>query len=109
VVGGATTLGTTTAATFRNTERGTLAISGGTPTLAESRIIGSQAFVASASETITFDIPQPDALYTVVSEQPGGGVVGVQNKLAASFDLAEVAGPATPITATVNYVVLRDI
>ncbi len=111
VVGGATTLGTTTAATFRNTERGTLAVSGGTPTLAESRFMGSQAFAGTTTQTITFDIQQPDTSYTVLIEvgpAGAGNVMAATNKTATTFDIEEVNGPFA-VTATINYVICRDL
>ena len=99
-------LGDTSVATLRNSSRGTLSLTGGTPTISEDRFLGSQAFVGSNSETITFDIPQGDANYTVLLDTPTTAeTYSVQNKLAASFDIV-VSGV---ITDTVNYVVLRDL
>ena len=81
-------------------------MAGGTPTIRESRSIGSQAFAASASQTVTFTIPQANASYTVLLDTPTTAeTYSVQNKLAASFDIV-VSGA---ITDTVGYVVLRDV
>jgi hypothetical protein len=107
---GATTLGTTTTGTFVNTERGTLAVSGGTPTLGESRFMGSQAFAGTTTQTITFDIQQPDTSYTVLIEvgpAGAGNVMAATNKTATTFDIEELAGSA--VTATINYVVMRSL
>jgi hypothetical protein len=89
-----------------NGNRGSLTLLGGAPTIRESRSIGSQAFAASSSETVTFTIPQTNASYTVLLETPTTAeTYSVQNKLAASFDIV-VSGA---ITGTVGYVVLRDV
>lgn len=89
-----------------NGNRGSLTLLGGSPTIRESRSIGSQAFAASSSETVTFTIPQTNASYTVLLETPTTAeTYSVQNKLAASFDIV-VSGV---ITDTVGYVVLRDV
>ena len=89
-----------------NGNRGTLTLAGGAPTIRESRSIGSQAFVASSSETVTFTVAQANASYTVLLETPTTAeTYAVQNKLAASFDIV-VSGA---ISGTVGYVVLRDI
>jgi hypothetical protein len=82
----------------------------GTGTLAETTTQGSLAFVASASETFTFDEPQPDATYTVLLEPSVSPIAltaipFVDNKTAAGFDI--VFGAAQ--TVTVEFVVKRDI
>jgi len=100
------TLNNTVDLRLSNGNRGNLTLAGGTPTIRESRSIGSQAFAASASQTVTFTIPQANASYTVLLDTPTTAeTYAVQNKSAASFDIV-VSGA---ITDTVRYVVLRDV
>jgi hypothetical protein len=108
VVTGTTTLGTTTAATLTNCQRNTVAVSAGTPTLAESYVLGSAALVASGVSAVTFTVQQPDTNYTVLVEQSVMGQVwGALTKLATGFQLTELLGGTT--TGTVNYVVTRSL
>lgn len=96
----------TVAATLINCTRGTLTEAGGTPTLAETLYVGSQAFAASASEAITFDIAQPDASYMVVLDCPEAGTVANATAKAASGFIISLDGA---ITGTVYYSVLRQM
>lgn len=99
-------LNETVAATLVNSTRGTLTEAGGTPTLAESVYVGSQAFAASASESITFDLDQPDTSYMVALDIPTAGTTGnATNKATTGFDI-ELSGA---ITGTVYYSVLRQM
>jgi hypothetical protein len=103
---GALTLSDTVVATLRNTARASVALGGGTPTLAESRALGTQAFAASALETVTFTVPQPDTSYTVLLESPTTAqTLAVTAKTAASFDI----GASAAITGTVGFTVVRDL
>jgi hypothetical protein len=105
---GASSFGTTTAATLVNTVRSTVSVSGGTPTLAETRSLGSAVLAATGVFAITFDVPQPDNSYTVLVEQSASNQAwGVQNKLATGFDLYELSG--SPHTGTINYTVIRSL
>lgn len=93
-----------TDATLKNTQRGSVANAGGSPTLAESLATGTLAFDDSVAETVTFEIPQPDTGYQVSLESPSSGVtLAVTNKLVGSFDI--VASVA--FTGTVGYAVSR--
>jgi len=100
------TLSDTVAATLRHSARGSVTLGGGTPTLAEARSIGTQAFAASAAETIAFAVAQPDTSYTVLLESPTTAeTLAVTTKTAASFDIEASA----LITGTVGYTVARDL
>jgi len=96
----------TVAATLSRTRRGTITLTGGTPTLAESMVFGSETFTAETSVTVTFAVDQPDTSYTVLLESPDTGVVlGLANKATTGFDIE-----ATPaLTGTVNYTVVRNV
>jgi hypothetical protein len=103
---GALTLSDTVAATLRSSARASVALGGGTPTLAESKSLGSQVFTASVLETVTFTIPQPDTSYTVLLESPTTTeTLAVTTKTAASFDIAASAA----VTGTVGFTVVRDL
>jgi hypothetical protein len=102
---GALSLDDTTAATLRNTERGTATAAGGTPTLAESRMVGSTAF-AGAPAPVAFPVGQPDTSYEVfLSPSVVTDFFAVTAKAAGSFTIS--SGGGTP--ATIGYVVLRDL
>lgn len=103
---GAVDLAGTIPAFLSNAPYSSIVASGGTPTLASSRLFGSLPFVASASETYTFPVEQPDTSYTVLVESPDtASVLAVTNKTATTFDIE--ASPA--LTGTVNFTVVRDI
>ena len=103
---GTLTLNTTTTATLRQSTRTTLTVAGGTPTLQEPLFMGSEAFAASATQTVTLPITQPDALYTVLLESPAAtSVLAVTNKTTTTFDIE--AAPA--LTGTVGYSVIRAL
>ena len=103
---GALTLNGTTVATLYGSTRTTATLAGGTPTLAQPHIRSEVAFVASASETITFDVPAPDTAYTVLLENPSPTTaLAVRNKTAASFRVEAV--PA--LTGTVGYSIVRSL
>lgn len=103
---GALTLSDTVAATLTASTRTTATVGGGTPTLAEPHVRGEVAFAASASETITFDIPAPDTNYTVTLEQPTvTNPVAVRNKTVNGFDIDTV--PA--LTGTVGFSITRNL
>jgi hypothetical protein len=101
---GAVTLGDTVAATLTSSTRTTATVSGGTPTLSESKVIDTLAFAASASESYTFDVPQPDANYTVLLESPTtASVLAVANKATTGFDVEASA----ILTGTVGLSIVR--
>ena len=103
---GALTLSDTVVATLRNSARSSVVLGGGTPTLAESRSLGTQAFAVSSLETVTFTVPQPDASYSVLLESPTTAeTLAVTTKAAASFDI----GSSGAITGTVGFTVVRDL
>jgi hypothetical protein len=103
--------GTAPRTVLSNCTRGTLT-GGGTGTLQETRLFGSLAFAASASETFTFPEPQPDTAYTVLLE-PEGPPAAITDipavpsgaKTATGFDITFGAAQ----TLTINFVVMRDI
>lgn len=101
---GALTLGSTTAATLTASTRSTVTVSAGTPTLSESKITDTLAFVASASQAYTFDVVQPDTNYTVLLESPTtASVLAVTSKTTTGFDVdASVA-----LTGTVGLAIVR--
>ena len=72
---GTLTLGTTTAATLKSCDRNTVVVSGGTPTLAETRFVDSTVLAVSGVQAITFDVQQPDTSYMVAVEQSAPGQV----------------------------------
>jgi hypothetical protein len=103
---GSVDLSGTIPAFLSNAPFSTLVVSGGTPTLAASRLFDSLPFVASASETYTFVAEQPDTSYTVLVESPNtASVLAVTNKTTTTFDIE-----ASPVlTGTVNFTIVRDI
>jgi hypothetical protein len=103
---GILTLSDTVAAALRSSARGSVVLGGGTPTLAESRALGFSPFVASASEVVSFTIPQPDASYSVLLESPTtAATLAVTAKAAGSFTI----DASSAITGTVGYTVVRDL
>ena len=100
------TLNGTTVATLRRSTSSSVTLAGGTPTLAEPHSMGTQAFAASATESIAFTVAQPDTTYTVLLENPDTGtVLAVANKTTAGFDIQ--AAPA--LTGTVGYSIVRSL
>jgi len=103
---GALTLNGTTVATLYSSTRTTATQAGGTPTLAQPHIRSEVVFTASTSETITFDVPNPDTNYTVLVENPSPtGTLAIRNKTAASFRIEAL--PA--LTDTVGYSIVRSL
>lgn len=100
---GALTLNDTTAALSRHSSRGTLL---GTGTLAETLLTGSKVFAASATETVTFDAPQPDTNYTVSLEREVDARIVVTNKATTGFDIVFPAGAQS---TTVSYTISRSL
>lgn len=87
-------------------KRGTLS---GTGTLSESKSYGSLTFVASASETYSFGIDQPDLSYLILIENDRG---------TAETDMAYVSAKALgsvtisfsgAVSKSVSFLILRDI
>jgi len=93
----------TVAMSMSHSSRGTIA---GTGSLAETLTRGAQIFAASASETVTFGVPQPDTNYTVGLECEVDARVVAKNKGTASFDIEFPAGVQT---TTVGYTVTREV
>jgi hypothetical protein len=103
---GVLTLSGTVTVTLGQCSRGTASDAGGTATMDETRILGSQAFAASATEAVAFDVDQSDALYTVALESPTTAeVLGVSAKATTGFTI-DASGV---ITGTVRYIVSRDV
>lgn len=98
-------LNSTTAATLLDTRRTTASVTAGTPTLVESKFSGAVTFTASASETVTFDIPMPDAVYGVYVDSPTlGSIPQVTAKTTDDFTLTAAA----PFSGAVHYTVVRQ-
>lgn len=79
------------ALTLSGSTKGSTVTSAGTATLEEAVQRGTTAFAASASESVAFDTPQPDANYSVTIEtdaRPANDEFPwVTNKLASGFDI----------------------
>jgi len=101
------TLSDTIAVTLIRTNRGTATVGIGTPSLAESTLTGTVTFAASASEVVTFDVPQPDAVYTVLVDSPVSGVF--PQALARSTDDFTLTEASGPFSGTVFYTVMRQL
>lgn len=97
------TINNTMSVVLKHTSRGTAV---GVGTLAETSLVGSQVFAASAIETVTFTVPQPDTAYMVALERDVDARVVTTNKVAASFDIVFPAGVQT---TTVSYTVSRGV
>ena len=95
----------TVAATLVNCTRGTVG-GVGSGTLQETALVGTVAFVASASEVVAFGVAQPDASYTVVLDVPSLAVTAaVTSRTASSFTVETSA----PFTGSIGYSVVRQI
>jgi hypothetical protein len=102
---GALLLGGTTAATLTASTLTSAGVSAGTPTLSESKTLDTLTFAASASETYTFSVTQPDANYAVLLESPSPSTpLAVQNKTTTGFD---VVTDGTSLTGSVGLQVVR--
>lgn len=100
------TLSDSSVVALNRCERGSLTLAGGAPTLEESHLIDTLEFVASVSETYTFDIAQPDTGYTVLLESPDPGVVlAVTNKTVSGFDVESNVA----LTGTVGLSIVRKV
>ncbi len=103
---GDVTLSDTTEALLANSTRGTLTLGAGTPTLEESGVSGTQNFVASALETVSFGVPQPDASYQVFLDVPTLVVTAaVTARTASGFTVTTSA----PYTGVIGFTVVRQI
>ena len=99
-------LNETIAATLSRCKRGSLTLTGGTPTLAESVSIGTATFAVSSSESVAFIIDQPDTTYYVLLENPQTAeTLGISAKLVGGFDIDSSGA----MTGTVGYTVMRDV
>lgn len=95
----------TVAATLVNCTRGTVG-GAGAGTLRETMLVGTVAFVASASEAVTFGVAQPDANYTVLLDVPTLAVsAAVTARTASGFTVDTSA----PHTGSIGYTVVRQI
>jgi len=103
---GALTLNETVTASLRGSERTTVTVAGGTPTLQEPFIVGSETFTVSGSQTVTLEVTQPDASYTVLLENPDtASVLAVTNKTTTTFDIEAVPD----LSGDVGYTIMRNI
>lgn len=75
----------------------------GAGSVSEETLIGSQEFVASSSETVTFDCLKPSASYVVCLEPSTAATAFIDNKLASGFDILF----STPQTTTVRWMVIE--
>jgi hypothetical protein len=93
------TLNNTTAATLKDSSRGTAS---GAGTLLEDKVSGTATMGTEVTKAVTFDVARPNATYTVVLD-PGIALVPyVTNKLASGFTIT--FGGA--VVATVYWSVL---
>ncbi len=95
------TLNNTFSASLHSTSHGALA---GDGTANVSGISGTLAFDASASETVSFDVSQPDIQYFVSIECPVNAAPSVAAKTVEGFTIAFAA----PQTGTVGWAVIRS-
>jgi hypothetical protein len=99
-------LSDTMAVTLVETNRSNAVVSAGTPTLAESKRLGFISFAASVSETVTFDVLQPDVNYVVTLDIPSVFVTAaVSSRTTSSF----VLDTSVPCTGDINYAILRQL
>lgn len=77
----------------------------GAGTLAEEVTRGSEAFVASLSEAVTFDLSQPDTSYEVMLDSPTSTRAWVTAKATTGFTINFSAVQTT----TVNWKVTRSV
>lgn len=102
---GTITAGDTLSTTLRKSTRSTYTVSGGTPTIQESQLLGSGTFSASTSEAITIPT-QPDNTYTVLVTSPDKDIsLGVISKTTSSFTIEASAS----LTGTVDYSLIRNL
>lgn len=103
---GDVTLSDTVAASLVGCTRGSSAVGAGTPTLQESIVSGSESFVASALEVVSFNISQPDASYLVFLDVPTLGVsAAVTARTSSNFTISTSA----PYTGVIGFTVVRQI
>jgi hypothetical protein len=96
------TINNTFIVTSRNVSRGSTSGSG---VLSESSLVGTQSFVASDSEAVSFSVSQPDTNYHVSLEVAIDARAIVTNKLISGFTIEFPGGPQT---TSVNFSVVRD-
>lgn len=102
---GAVLVEDTVAATFVSCTRGSVG-GAGSGTLAETQVVGAVSFVSSTSETVTFDVAQPDDGYTVTLDCPSATVqAAVVARTTTDFEIATSAG----FTGTIRYVLSRQL
>jgi hypothetical protein len=103
---GALTLNDTTAAVLSQSTRASAAVGSGTPTLAESQYTSFVTFVTSSSETVTFDVPQPDVNYVVLLDVPAVTVTAaVTTRTTTSFTV----DTSVAATGDINYAIMRQL
>jgi hypothetical protein len=97
-------LSDTVAATLAYCSRGSITGAVAT-TLAETTLAGSVVFAATLSETVTFDVSQPDTNYTVLVDADALALFAATARSTTGFTISTTA----PFTGTVQYVVIRSI
>jgi hypothetical protein len=97
-----------TSLSLSGSQKGSTVISGGTATMEEETQRGTVAFAAALSVSVTFQTPQPDALYTVGIETDArptnDEVPWITNKTAAGFDVNFNTNQTLGVTWTVHRV-----
>lgn len=97
-------LSDTVGATLAYCSRGS--VSGvGTNTLAETVLAGSVAFAASLSESVVFDVPQPDTNYALLLDAGTLALFAATARSTTGFTISTTA----PFTGTVQYTLYRSI
>jgi hypothetical protein len=104
---GVVVLDGTTVATLSKSVRTSATVGAGSPTLAESTILDNLTYSnPNISEAYTFDVPQPDANYTVALESPTtGAVLAVTNKAVTGFDVES----SLTFDGTVSVLISRNL
>jgi hypothetical protein len=98
-------LGGTTQCILRNSTRRTASTISGSPTLSESTVAGFVSFLNSNSETINFQVLQPDSEYVVTLDVPSPYVTAaVTSRGISSFTV----DTSVNCTGDINYVISRQ-
>jgi hypothetical protein len=103
---GGVTLSDTIGATLVGSTRGLLSVGSGTPTLRETLVSGTKSFVASSSELVFFNIPQPDTSYFVFLDVSTTAVIAaVTARTTSGFTIST----SVPYTGSIGFTVIRQI
>lgn len=99
---GPVTMSDTSSLFLYNSYRTTMTVGGGTPVALEPSILVSVTFSSSTSETVTFDIEQPDANYLVLLESGDFPSLSVTNKTVSGFDIEASAPHSGVVRANIR-------